>query len=103
LPAKSDDLVEAALGFPDDAFGHVCFRRIVGDRGTVMQRRLARGRTQIRDRDFLLEHGLREGKSHHADAAEPDQQQIALPRPIDQPLQGAIGGHAGAHQGRRLI
>ena len=51
----------------------------------------------------LLEHGLRERKPHHADAAEADQQEIALPRTVDQALQRAIGGDAGAHQGRRLV
>ena len=33
----------------------------------------------------------------------PISKQIALPRPVDQALQRAIGGDAGAHQGRRLI
>ena len=77
--------------------------RIVGDRGAVLQRGLARGGAEIRHRNRLLEHRLRERQPHHADAAEADQQQVALPRPVDQPLQRAIGGDAGAHQGRRLI
>ena len=34
---------------------------------------------------------------------EPDQQQIALPRPVDEALQCAIGRHAGAHQRRGLV
>ncbi len=103
VAGEIDDLVEAAFGFPDDALDHVGFGRIVGDSGAVLQRRFARGGAQIRHRDLLLEHGLGKGQPHHADAAEPDQQQIALPRPVDQPLQRAVGGHAGAHQGRRLI
>ena len=103
VAGEIDDAVEAAFGLLDDALDDVGFGGIVGDRGAVLQRGLARRRAQIGDRDLLLEHGLRERQPHHADAAEPDQQQIALPRPVDQPLQRAIGGDAGAHQGRRLV
>ena len=73
---KIDDAVEAALGFFQDAPDHFGLGRIVGDGGAVLQRALARGGAEIGDRDVLLEHGLRERKPHHADAAEADQQQV---------------------------
>ncbi len=103
VAGEIDDLVEAAFGLLQDTLDHVGLGRVVGDCGAVLQRGIPGGRREVGDRDRLLEHRLRERQAHHADAAKADQQEVALARTVDQALERAVGGDAGAHQGRGLV
>ncbi len=52
----------------------------------------------IGDKRRRAEKRARNGKSHHADAAEPEQQNGTALGPADVPLESGVRGQAGAHQ-----
>ena len=55
-------------------------------------------RVDIGDNRRRAEKSARNGKAHHADAAEPDQQNGTALRPAGMPLKSGVRGQAGAHQ-----
>ena len=75
-PTKSHAAVHAA-GRLEQRLARARIGRIVGRRGAGLERRLALARIDVGDDRRMRKQRARERKAHHADAAQPDQQNRA--------------------------
>ena len=74
---------------------------VVGRGRAGRERRVAFLRIDVGDDRRLAKQGARDGKPHHADPAEADEQHRAAVGPLAEMLQRAVGGQARAHQRAR--
>src|SRR5262245_38544505 len=90
---------DTAAGCLDDRLARAGIGRIEGFRRPGRQRRGALATVDIGNKNWLIGEGAGELQAHHADTAEPDDQQRTGAQKTQRLLDGAVAGEARAHQG----